>query len=291
MAFKLLIDTDIGDNVDDAFALVVAARLTDVELVGVTTVGSATTLRAQLAHKVLGVCGAGTVPVAAGCAQPLVAEPQRHFPDQASVLETLDRVFVPPANGVDFLRETVRRYPGEVVIVTLGALTNLALALRIEPGLARLINKVVMMAGADTLARPETNARRDPEALHIVVNSPVPFVMVSKDITQHAAMPSDMLDRLRTHTAPWCTLLWRLTLIWQRSANAVAPVLNDPLAVAVAVLPDMAQRERCRVAVELRGDHTRGCTCITVDPTGNGEIVRAVHWPSFWALVERTLFG
>jgi purine nucleosidase/pyrimidine-specific ribonucleoside hydrolase len=111
MAVKLVLDTDIGDNVDDAFALTLTARLPEVELLGVVTVGSAPTLRAQLARKVLSACGRVTVPVAAGSAQPLVAEPLRHFPDQAAVLETIDRVFVPPADGVDFLRAVIRQNP------------------------------------------------------------------------------------------------------------------------------------------------------------------------------------
>jgi inosine-uridine nucleoside N-ribohydrolase len=291
MAVKLVLDTDIGDNVDDAFALTLAARLPEAELLGVVTVGSAPTLRAQLARKVLSACGRVTVPVAAGSAQPLVAEPLRHFPDQAAVLETIDRVFVPPADGVDFLRAVIRQNPTELTVVTLGMLTNVALAFRIEPGLTRLVKKVVMMAGATGLPYAETNARRDPEAIHIVVSSPVPFTLVTKDITQHAVMPEEMLERLRTHESPWCQLLWQLTTLWQRSTGAVSPVLNDPLAVAIALFPDLAETERVRVEVELRGDQTKGCTVITADPTGNGEVVKSVDWQRFWALMERALFS
>ncbi len=200
-------------------------------------------------------------------------------------------MFVPPADGVDFLRTVIRQNPGELIVVTLGMVTNLALAFRIEPGLTRLVKKIVMMVGAMGLPYAETNARHDPEALHIVVTSPAPFVLVPKDVTQHAVMSEEMLERLRTQESPWCQLLWRLTTIWQRNRGAVLPVLNDPLAVAIALFPDLAETKRVRTEVELRGEKTRGCTVITPDPTGNGEVVHRVDWQRFWALTERVLFS
>jgi purine nucleosidase len=146
MAVKLFVDTDISSNVDDAFALVLAARLPDVELLGVTTVGSMVAVRAQLARKVLAILGKRGVPVSAGCSQGLIEPPSRHFPEQASVLDEVDKLFFPPANGIDFLRDAIRRNPGDLVVVTLGAMTNLALVLRAEPALCRLIRRLVVMA-------------------------------------------------------------------------------------------------------------------------------------------------
>jgi inosine-uridine nucleoside N-ribohydrolase len=69
------------------------------------------------------------------------------------------------------------------------------------------------------------------------------------------------------------------------------PVLNDPLAVAIALFPDLAETERVRVEVELRGEQTKGCTVIAADPTGNGEVVKSVDWQRFWALMEQALFS
>lgn len=288
---RLMIDTDVGDNVDDAFALVLAARLPEVELVGVTTVGSAPWVRAQLARMVLGVCGRGDVPVSAGCSCPLVEPEQHYLPEQASVLDEIDKLFIPPADSVDFLRNAIRQHPGELVIVALGAMTNLALALRVEPALIRSVKSIVMMAGTKTLNYAETNIRRDPEAAHIVFSSPIAFTLVPKDITQHAVMPKAMLERLKTHGSAWCSLLREMTQIWQRSTGAMLPVLNDPLAVAIALRPELAQTERVRVRVELHGEHTRGYTVITPDPTGNGQIVFDVDWQAFWGMVETALFA
>jgi purine nucleosidase len=290
MAVKLFVDTDIGSNVDDAFALVLAARLPDVELLGVTTVGSMVAVRAQLARKVLATLGKRGVPVSAGCSQGLIEPPSRHFPEQAAVLDEVDKLFFPPANGIDFLRDAIRRNPGDLVIVTLGAMTNLALVLRAEPALCRLIRRLVVMAGTEALHYAETNIRNDPEAAFIVFNSGIPFIMVPKDITQHAVMPEAMLEKLQKSDLPICKLLWEMTRIWLQSTGAKAPVLNDPLAVAIAVRPEIATLERVRVEVELQGAHTRGFTIVKPEPTGPGWIVRSVNWDSFWSLVETALF-
>jgi len=291
MAVKLFVDTDIGSNVDDAFALALAAKLPDVELIGVTTVGSMVAIRAQLARKILTTIGKRGVPVSAGCAQGLIEPPSRYIPEQSSVLDEVDKLFFPPANGVDFLRDAIRRHPGELVVVTLGAMTNLALALRAEPALCRLVRKVVMMAGTESSHYAETNVRNDPEAAFIVFNSGIPFTMVPKDITQHAVMPERLMDRLKGSDSPLCKLLWEMTKIWLQTTGASAPVLNDPLAVAIAVKPELAKVERVRVEVELHGTHTRGHTIVTPEPTGPGWIVRSVDWDGFWSLLESALFG
>ncbi len=290
MSTKLLIDTDIGTNVDDAFALVLAAMLPNVELVGVTTVGGAVTVRAQLARKVLNLAGKRGVSVSAGCAQGLVEPPSRHFPEQATFLDEVDKLFFPPANAVDFLRETIRRHPGDLVVLTLGPLTNLAIALRAEVPLGRLIRRLVIMAGAEGLPYAETNVRLDPEAAHIVFNSGVPFVLVPKDITQHAVMPQPLLDRLKSSGSALHQALWAMTQAWLQVSGMTAPVFNDPLAVAIAISPELATFERVRVEVELHGTHTRGYTIIKPEPTGPGLIVRSVDWEGFWRLVETTLF-
>lgn len=291
MAVKLFIDTDIGNNVDDAFALALAAKLTDVELIGVTVFGSMVAVRAQLARKVLMVAGKRGVPVSSGCSQGLVEPPSRHLPQQASVLDEFDKLFFPPANGVDLIRDSIRRNPSESVIVTLGAMTNIALALRVEPALSRLIRKLVVMAGSESLGYAETNVRNDPEAAHIIFNSGIPFVMVPKDITQHAVMPETLLNRLRASETPLCKLLWRMTEIWMQATGAPSPVLNDPLAVAITARPELARLERVRVEVELQGAHTRGFTLVKPEPTGPGWVVRSVDWGGFWSLIESTVFG
>ncbi|MCX7642316.1 MAG: nucleoside hydrolase [Armatimonadetes bacterium] len=291
MAVKLFIDTDIGSNVDDAFALALAAKLPNVEIIGVTTVGSMVAVRAQLARKILTTVGKRGVPVSAGCAQGLIEPPSRHVPEQSSVLDEVDKLFFPPANGVDLLRDAIRRHPGELIIVTLGAMTNLALALRTEPALCRLIRKVVMMAGTEASHYAETNVRNDPEAACIVFNSGVPFIMVPKDVTQHAIMPKELMDRVKNSDSPLCKLLWEKTKIWMQTTGASAPTLNDPLAIAIAVKPELAKLERVRVEVELHGTYTRGHTIVTPEPTGPGWIVRSVEWDKFWSLFEEAILS
>ncbi len=291
MAVKIFVDTDIGDNVDDTFALALVANLPDVEVVGVTTIGSMVAIRAQLARKVLTTIGRWNIPVSAGCGQGLIEPPSRHFPEQASILSEADKIFFPPVNGVEALRDAIKQYPRELVIVTLGAMTNLALALSSEYAIRRLIGRLVIMGGTEALHYAETNIRNDPEAAHIIFNSGIPFVMVPKDITQHAIMPEALMDKLSKSDSVLCKLLWEMTKIWLQTTGATAPVLNDPLAIAIAVYPDIAELERVRVEVELHGVHTRGYTIVTPEPTGPGWIVRSVDWDRFWKIFERAIFS
>jgi purine nucleosidase len=221
----------------------------------------------------------------------LVAEPLRHFPDQAAVLETIDRVFVPPADGVDFLRAVIRQNPAELTVVTLGMLTNVALAFRIEPGLTRLVKKVVMMAGAMGLPYAETNARRDPEAIHIVVSSPAPFTLVTKDITQHAVMPEGDVGAIAHPRKPLVSIALAVDDALAAQHGRCVARLKRPPCCRHRSLPRFAETERVRVEVELRGEQTKGCTVITADPTGNGEVVKSVDWQRFWALMEQALFS
>jgi pyrimidine-specific ribonucleoside hydrolase len=265
----VILDCDPGH--DDAMAILLAARHFD--LLGVTTVSGnvdveRTTLNARRVVELAGL----HVPVARGCAAPLV-EPPRHVPEVhgSSGLDGYEfpppRAPVDPRHGVEFLIETVRAREGVTVIAT-GPLTNLAMALRRAPEIGPLIREISVMGGSVTLGNStpaaEFNIRFDPEAADIVFRSGIPLWMCGLNLTRQAGLDSgaiDRLERLNTRTARAMASVLRVYLENLRARYGLASaLLHDPCAVAILLNEPMISWAPMHVAVELRGEHTRGMT-------------------------------
>jgi inosine-uridine nucleoside N-ribohydrolase len=167
---KVILDTDIGDDIDDAYALTLALHSPEFEILGVTTAWGDTALRAKLAARLLSVDGAQNIPVYGG----IPTHSKTDFSQRAWAAAG-------PASSrggaVDFLLAQARRYPHQVTLIAIGPLTNLGAAIDRDPASFRLFNRVVMMGGSihcgygDTRAipppppQPEYNIAMDPALL------------------------------------------------------------------------------------------------------------------------------
>ena len=265
----VILDCDPGH--DDAMAILLAARHFD--LLGVTTVsGNVDVERTTLnARRVMDLAGL-PVPVARGCAAPLV-EPPRHVPEIHGSSGLDGYKFPPPVtpidprHGVEFLIETVRARTGVTVIAT-GPLTNLAVALRRAPEIGARIGEISVMGGSVTLGNStpaaEFNIRFDPEAADIVFRSGVPLWMCGLNLTRQAGLDRgtiDRLERLGTRTARAMAGVLRVYLKNLRArAGQASASLHDPCAVAILLEEPVISWAPMHVAVELRGEHTRGMT-------------------------------
>ena len=175
----IVLDTDIGTDVDDVVALALLLRLPEVDLQAITTVYVDTALRARIVQAVLAVAGRPDIPVGQGVARPLLnrdALAWAGFEGAGLLPVDVDEAQAQPLpHAVDLLVETVLARPGEVTILAIGPLTNVALALLREPRLATAVRHIVIMGGMiqrrlDQLTAPyrEHNIRCDPEAAQIV---------------------------------------------------------------------------------------------------------------------------
>ena len=173
---RILIDTDIGDDIDDAFAIALAASLPELELVGVTTVFRNTAQRAQLAHRLLSSLGREDIPVRAGERLP-EREPIHVFErDPAGAPEDADLCQWEPAyaqlpaedGAVDFLIRMAEKYGESLTLVPIGAMTNLARAIERNPEAMKRVGAIVTMGGKFSAEDPEWNILCDPEAAHTV---------------------------------------------------------------------------------------------------------------------------
>lgn len=204
---KILIDTDPG--IDDAMAIFYALSSPELDVIGLTTVfGNAhTELTTRNALSLLEIAERTDIPVAAGAAKPLAMDYRGpvafvHGPDgQGGVDLPPPRTAPIAADAAHFLIETVMAAPGEITLVPLGPLTNVALAMLIEPAFTRHLAGIVLMGGAAFVggnASPagEANILNDPEAADIVFGAECPIVMAGLDVTEQTLMTTQDLSRL-----------------------------------------------------------------------------------------------
>jgi purine nucleosidase len=303
---QLLIDTDPG--VDDALAILMAHAHADVVGLSVAAgnVGLAHTVRN--ARTLVDLEGAGT-PVFAGCPRPLVRAPEEDaafvhgsdgfgdvgFPEPQAQAH-------PEAAALALLRLT-RERPGELTLVALAPLTNLALALRLDPSLPERVARLVVMGGAVTglgntgKVPAEFNIGFDPEAAHVVFEAFPQFDLVDWEATLRYAFDDAEFDRWLAagdHRADFFAKVFGTARAFNLAHARRGVIAADALAMAVAIDPSIVIRsERRHVAVELDGRLTRGAT--VVDWAGrlkrppNANIVMELDVSRFAAMVRRAL--
>ena len=286
MGIRVAIDTDIGDDIDDALALALAARSPELELVAVTTVYGDVETRARLAAKLLEALGRD-VPVAPGSSKPLYGEAPGRPPIYSTALGSGDSYSnIVERHAVDLLEELVEG-GGVDVIITLGPLTNLALLFMKRPDLVGRV-RLVTMGGAYSLNTAEYNIRCDPEAARAVISASCDKVLVGLDVTLKCVMSDEMLRELYAGGEEYKEVLAAYTRAWRAWAGH-NPILHDPLAVAVSFNRGLVSLEPAHVEVEVQGRYTRGYTVIT-DGEPNAEVCREVDVEAFLRLFrERVL--
>lgn len=209
MAQRVILDTDIGDDIDDAYALALIVASPELELLGVTTVFMNTVARARQARTLLAVAGRPEVPVAVGCGGSLSPRTTYDFDARQAYLEgrlpnqdatCLPEALLPPADprhAIDYLVETLLAGDGDIIVLTIGAMTNLAMAMLKEPRILARIPRIVAMAGTFDRHMDEWNIRCDPVAAQIVLQSGVPVDLVPLDVTMQVRYEREQLLRLR----------------------------------------------------------------------------------------------
>ncbi len=271
----LLIDTDPG--IDDALALLLAFQSRECSVEAITTVaGNVAVERCTLnVFRVLEAVKPERAPVVGrGAEKPLaralVSAPHVHGDDglgNLSLRYPPPRQQVSPLDGPDLILDTIGRFPGELVLVALGPLTNLALALQRDAPRLREVRRVVVMGGAVAVpgnASPvaEFNFYVDPEAAAQVLTSGLPIELVPLDVSHRAILPRSVLHK-RLAACPdrisrFITDMTQQGFQFEEEIGEGGITLHDPVALAVALDPSLARFEPVHVAVECEGALTRG---------------------------------
>lgn len=235
---KIILDTDIGSDIDDAWALGLLIASPDVDLIGVTISDGDTPARAKVACKLLHVTGHGDVPVAVGrrTAPPDQVDYQFTWAEDFTAKRPVDQ----PA--AEFLVEQLRQQPGEITVIAVGPLQNLADALRLEPDLGRLAKRIVLMSGSIGAnawsARPlaEWNVVRATADAQHVYHSGIPLTIIPLDSTTYVTLRQAERDRLRDHSAPLTRALEALYRLWLDDPES-RMTLHDQMAIAEVLRP------------------------------------------------------
>jgi inosine-uridine nucleoside N-ribohydrolase len=237
MPHKVLLDTDIGTDVDDAVALAYLLAQPECDLLGITTVTGQAAERAALCSVLCRAAGRLEIPIYPGAEVPLAGEQRQPVAQQAAVLPRWPhQADFPPGQAVDFLARTIRAHPGEVTLLTIGPLTNAARLFQADPEIARLLKALVLMGGcfnpdSPHCARTEWNIAGDAAASEFVYRAPVPaHRSLGLDVTQQVVLGAEAVRA--QFTAPLLRPVLDMAEIWFAQFFP-AITFHDPLSAAV----------------------------------------------------------
>lgn len=271
---RVIIDTDPG--IDDTMAILLALASPEVRVEALSVVFGNTSAEqgARNALAVLDIAGRRDIPVAVGARKPLVRAYHGggalvHGRDGLGETGLGDDRPVPDLRAVDLLISRIAQTPGEISIVALGPLTNLALAVSVEPRLARWTREVVVMGGAVSTrgnATPvaEANIHNDPEAARIVFHAGWPVTLVGLDVTHQVVMTPDYLARLTAPQTPVTRLIAAITPFYmegyRRRLGIDGFYVHDPTAMAAVIAPALFETVNLYVDVVTGDDRALGQT-------------------------------
>ena len=256
---KVIIDTDIGGDIDDAFAVALALNSSELEILGISSTSGDTRLRARLLSRLLKETGRSDIPVAVGIAknpQPGAGLSQGPYAEEWPSDQTYP-------GAVDFLLDKIRQHPGEITLIAIGPLTNIGAAIEQDAASFRKLKRVVMMGGSvyrgyDNVRSgvvaepsPEYNIATDVPAAQKVFNSGVPLYVMPLDSTQIKLEEVRRTQLLMSGT-PLTDALTLLYYQWSEGTTRT-PTLYDPVAVAYAVRPELCPTQSMRLVVDEKG--------------------------------------
>jgi len=274
MSKRILIDTDPG--IDDALAILLALASPEVTMEGITTIhGNCSVDQATInALSILELAEAKEVPVAMGFPLPLV-QPSLLAAEThgdtglgyAKLPEPRGRPEV--RHGSDFLIEKIMSNPGEITLVAIGPLTNVAFAIRKEPRIVEAVREVIVMGGAirypgNASPLAEYNVFVDPHAAHVVYHSGIPITLVPLDVTYQCILTPDDVKRLQKNPSRISRFIDDSTRFYMEFHDEYQQIhgcaINDPLALALTFAPELCDYQELYVDVDISGGISMGKT-------------------------------
>lgn len=298
----IVLDCDPGH--DDALAILLAAASPGLELVAITTVAGNQTLEKTTlnARRVCTVAGIGGIPIATGSDRPLIRR-QVVAGDIHGESGLDGPSFGPPTveldarHAVEVITDAAAARPGELCLVAVGPLTNVAAALHRDPGLAGRLRRIAIMGGAinigNTTPAAEFNIYADAEAARVVFESGVPITMVPLETTHRAVADEAVIARIAMLDTPVANLSVELLRFFATTYERVfgfgAPPVHDPCAVVAIAASEVLMTRPMHVAIETRGEHTYGRTVCDVhgvtNQPPNADVAVDLDVGAFWDLM------
>jgi purine nucleosidase len=274
MPKKILVDTDPG--IDDACAILLALASPELSLEGLSVVHGNCSLEQGTTNalSVLELAKASHIPVAKGCELPLVQPsllaPETHGDSGLGYAKLPEPRAAPILqHGIDFLIETILAAPGEITLLAIAPLTNVALAIRKEPRIVKALKEIIIMGGTirhegNTTALAEFNTYVDPHAAQIVYQAGIPTTLVPLDVTYQCILTPGDVSRLQKIDSPITKFVAEATRFYMEFHDEYQKiegcVINDPLALALTFAPELCTYQELPVEVDLSGGISMGKT-------------------------------
>ena len=252
---KIIIDTDIGDDIDDAFAVALALRSPELQILGISTTFGDTDLRAKLTDRLLGEVGRQDIPVAAGTPTSFKSDfTQRHYAESGHFAKPLH------PNSTDFILDQVRRSPNQITLVAIGPLVNIGALIDKDAETFRKLRRIVLMGGSiyrrygdmgyapPRGPEPEWNIKNDIPSAQKLFTSGVPIFMMPLDSTQLKLdeVKRPMIFQAGTPLTDALTLLYHQ---WGRQT----PTLFDVMTLAYILSPKLCPVTPMHISVDEQG--------------------------------------
>ena len=285
MATKILLDTDIGSDIDDAVCLAYLLANPECELLGITTVTSEPVKRAMLASVLCEIAGED-IPIYPGAADPFLIPQLQTKAKQAGALKRWGhKKDFPDGEAVEFLRSTIRKYPGEIILLTIAPLTNIGLLFAVDPEIPSLLKGVYSMCGnffrkTKGYNKVEWNAMGDYHASAVVYNVKIKMHRsFGIDVTSKVTMkPEEFKERFSHHD------LLKPIVDFSKAWFSEWPIVtfHDPLAAVSIFDKSVCKYQKGTVEIELEKKNERGLTRWAPNPKGKHEVAVRVNPERFF---------
>jgi inosine-uridine nucleoside N-ribohydrolase len=287
---RVIIDTDPG--VDDAMAILLALNSPELKVEALTVVPGNVEAAQGLenALKLVSLAGRCDVPVAGGALHPLnqklITAQFWHGKNGLAGVDLPASTCKPDARfGPDLIIEMVHKYPHQITLIPVGPLTNIALAVSKDPGIAFLVKDIVIMGGSITGGNvngaAEANIYNDPEAAQIVFNAGWIVTMVGSDVGERTLMTRKYVTQLQANHQPESDFIAKLAdfyLTRSEKSGYQGAAMYDPLAVGVVVDPTLVTLKSMHVDVETKGEFTRGETVANRTGSDENNVLHGDHY-------------
>lgn len=281
---RVILDTDIGNDIDDAVALAYLLNQPQCDLLGVTTVTGDTAQRAALAETICRAAGREDVPIHAGLTGPLLhGRGQPDVPQYAAIAQKPHRTYA-PGTALEFLRQTIRENPGEVTLLAIGPLTNVGALFAADPELPGLLRELVLMCGVfyGASSAREWNALVDPVATALTYKAgPAGMLSVGLDVTMACTLDAAVCRARFAAAGGALAQTLSLAEIWFQHTPRIT--FHDPLAAALLFAPDLCGYADGTVAVDTVPGDGEGRTLWTARDGGRHRVARTVSTDAFFA--------
>ena len=298
---KVILDTDIGDDIDDSFALLLLLESHKFNCLGVTTVFRNSLKRAKMAKQLIRSLGYD-IKVYRGIDDPLkqnidhliskeIKEKEKYDEDGKYIFPQYDKSMenekVEDENAVDLIIRMIHLYPHEVTLIPIGPLTNIASAIKKDPTIVPLIKEIRLMGAGLNLNFVERNIFCDPDAAKIVFSSNInKIVAVTINVTSLTSLTEEEVNSLKNNNSKAIKLVYEAMMKWFKHYEFSSPVMHDPLTVASLIDESIINTQLCHLDVDLSKD---GYTFINDNCPNNVYVSTSLNKEKFFKLFKETL--